>query len=214
MLLGKICDFEQKFWTSIFGRNINFNESWSLNNYRRISSDVYLYLSLQRALIYLSFFIMVCSLVYSITINIALDPNLNITQLEWSQQMLINLLYGNQDLAVQSWQWSQVSFCFIITAATIITILLLRNKAMSIFQKMHPYVDDINDDWLRSHTLFVKGLLKSDSKGELLESILNEKLEKFGGRVLNLKIPEHDYANVKRNSLSLQSTITDKALII
>ena len=175
---------------------------------------MYLYLSLQRALIYLSCFIVVCSLTFAVATNFLQDPELDIFNLEWTNSLFINVLFGNKELVLHTWQWVQVSLCFIITVATLITVVYLHLKARRVYAKIHPFAEDYNDDWLRSHTLLIRGLLKSDTKGELLESILNERLERHGGRVMNLKVSQADSVFRKLSTPSSFTGINDKVLVV
>lgn len=78
--------------------------------------------------------------------------------------------------------------CLIISLATIFTVLNLRKLGRRVFAKKHPYKEEYNVEWLNSHTLYIKGLLKSDVKGEVVETILNDFLENYGGKVISYQV--------------------------
>lgn len=109
MLFSKVIKFDKDFWTGIFGPNAAYGEIWSKSNNRRISSDVYFYLLLQRSLILVTMFIFILSLVYSLLTNFIEDPNLNLFNFRWTRNWVINVLFGNKELVLHTWSWIQVS---------------------------------------------------------------------------------------------------------
>ena len=53
---------------------------------------------------------------------------------------------------------------------------------------MNPYKDEHNTQWLNSHTMFIGGMFKNDSKGRILENILNDFLERHNGKIIKPKL--------------------------
>lgn len=95
-------------------------------------------------------------------------------------------------------------------------VIKLRNIAVELYKEANPYVEDYSVEWMSSHTLFIRGMLKSDSKGGLLETILNETLEKHGGRVINLKLTDQVLPLTKkiRSIPTTYSAVADKVLVV
>jgi hypothetical protein len=66
---------------------------------------------------------------------------------------------------------------------------------------MNPYTENLNFDWLTSHTLYFGGLLMKDSKGNMLEFILNDFLEEYNGKIIKPEVEDFECALIKSRSL-------------
>jgi hypothetical protein len=89
--------------------------------------------------------------------------------------------------------WVQISMCLIITGATLITVLNLRNDLKVLQERVQPYKTEYGTSWLKSHTLYFRGLLKSDKNGKMLERILNDHLIDNDGHIMKHEIDELDH---------------------
>ena len=146
---------------------------------------MYLYLKLQKALLRLTMIIFVISLAFSIFFNYVDNPDTHFADSTWRHVWFFNVMYGTQTKVREgTGPWVQMAMCLVISAATVFTVFQLRGSLRSLYERMHPYRDKFDTEWLNSHTLFIKGLLKNDTRGEVLESILNEHLEFSGGKVI------------------------------
>ena len=64
-----------------------------------------------------------------------------------------------------------------------------------VLYKKYARTGDIKHDyeWLKSRTIHVRGLLKNDVDGRILESVLNEQLKSHNGKVLGIiVVPDYN----------------------
>lgn len=102
---------------------------------------------------------------------------------------MVKVLYGTQDSMRGEWSWIQVAMCIFITIATIKTVFGLKTQGRKVYKKYsrsglmkHDY------EWLKSRTIHVRGLLKNDVTGSLLENTLNEHLDDTDSKILGIVV--------------------------
>jgi hypothetical protein len=99
---------------------------------------------------------------------------------KWRNDWTVKVLYGNKDSIKGTWSWVQVALSIFITILTLRTIFNLKTFARNVYKKYekHDY------EWLKSRTIHVKGLLKNDITGALLENMLNDNLSDTESKIL------------------------------
>ena len=118
--------------------------------------------------------------------NFVDNPYSGTSEAEDGVTWIYDVLYGtNKKLRNKSGPWVQIIMCFVISMATILTVIQLRNSLKGLMYIMNPFKKELDTGWLHSHTLFFGGLMKNDPRGHMLEKILQQFLEKKGGKVLN-----------------------------
>lgn len=115
--------------------------------------------------------------------NFTQDPSLQIQDPKWRNDWLVKVLYGNKDFIKGEWSWIQVGMCIFITAAVLRTIFNL--KSLYTKYSRSGYIKH-DHEWLKSRTIHVRGLLKNDINGVLLEKLLNEHLDDTDSKILGI----------------------------
>ena len=167
------------FW-SFFSRTLRqFNRDyWSLH----VGLDGFLYLLFQRALLKLMLVFALVSLLVSMPINYIETDDSSHALSNWFERTTLN----NKPLTSLS-SWIHVGLVGFYTMITLLTILSVRQEAKGIFVRVQIQKSKKHDhEWLKAHTLHVRGLLPQDKRGEHLKTMLNEVLGPFSGRVVDL----------------------------
>lgn len=120
------------------------------------------------------------SFILSLCFNLASDQSIQLQDPKWRNDWTVKVLYGNKDSIKGTWSWVQVSLSIFITILTLRTIFNLKTQARKVYKKYekHDY------EWLKSRTIHVKGLLKNDITGALLENMLNDHLSDTESKIL------------------------------
>ena len=180
-----------KFWKLFTYAWCNSDENYWIKN---CGLDAYLYIEFQRKIIKLLLIVVPISLVLSIIFNLQADPSFQLEDPRWRNDWTVKVLYGNKDVVKGAWSWVQIWIWIFITFITLKTVYGL--KAMGrILYKKHIRTRDIKHDyeWLKSRTIHVRGLLKNDVDGRILESVLNEQLEHYESKVLGIiVVPDYN----------------------
>lgn len=97
-------------------------------------------------------------------------------------------MFGNNvQLTSNSSVYLQTAMCLIISVSTIAIILSLMSSMKNLNSKILPFKKEFDAEWLNSHTLYFRGLLKHDGQGKLFEAIVNEFVEDYGGRIVKVE---------------------------
>ena len=114
--------------------------------------------------------------------NLNSESTLDIQDYKWRNAWIIKVFYGNKDFIQGAWSWVQVALCMFITVFTLKTVYNLKTHARMVYKKYvkHDY------EWLKSRTIHVKGMLKNDVTGALLENMLNEHLQDTESKILTI----------------------------
>lgn len=165
------------FWKLFREKFYNLEENYWVKN---CGVDAYLYLLLQRRVVSLLFWIGMLSFLLSLFFNLSDDETLDIQDHKWRNDWTIKVLYGNKDFIKGAWSWLQVVLCGIITLWTLNTVYELKTQARKVYKRYvkHDY------EWLKSRTIHVKGLLKNDITGAMLENMLNDHLQDTESKIL------------------------------
>ncbi|CAI2385080.1 unnamed protein product [Moneuplotes crassus] len=158
------------FWKVFKEKYMSLNENYWVKN---CGVDAFLYLLLQRKVASLLFWIGSISFILSLFFNLASDETLDIQDHKWRNDWSIKVLYGNKDFIKGVWSWVQVILCCLITLWTLNTVYELKTQARRVYKRYvkHDY------EWLKSRTIHVKGILKNDITGAMLENMLNDHLQ-------------------------------------
>ena len=114
--------------------------------------------------------------------NLNSESTLDIQDYKWRNAWIIKVFYGNKDFIQGAWSWVQVALCMFITVFTLKVVYNLKTHARMVYKKYvkHDY------EWLKSRTIHVKGMLKNDVTGALLENMLNEHLQDTESKILTI----------------------------
>jgi hypothetical protein len=133
--------------------------------------------------------IAIMSVSASFVFNMTADPSLQIQDPQWRNDWMVKVLYGNKDSVKGEWSWVQVSMCIFITVAALKTVFGLKNQGRKLYKKYSRSGLLKHDfEWLKSRTIHVRGLLKNDVNGVLLENVLNEHLQNTESKILGIII--------------------------
>ena len=175
-----------------------FTNAWmsSDENYwiKNCGLDAYLYIIFQLKIIKLLLIIIPISLVLSFLFNLQADPSFQLQDPRWRNDWTVKLLFGNKDVVKGAWSWVQIWMCVFITFMTLKTVYGLKATGRVLYKK-YARTGDIKHDyeWLKSRTIHVRGLLKNDVDGRILESVLNEQLKSHNGKVLGIiVVPDYN----------------------
>ena len=178
------------FWKLFYKAITNFDDEYWV---KICGLDGFLYLKFQRSLFKMIFVVSMISMFLSFAFNLTSDSSLQIADPKWRNDWMVKVLYGNKDMVKDDWSWVQVFMYVFITIATMHTVYKLKNLGRRLYNKYNRSGLMKHDfEWLKSRTIHVRGLLKNDVDGVLLENVLSKHLKNTDSKILGtIVVPDY-----------------------